>query len=98
MLQQDRVAKYFPDFLVETSKGRYLVVEVKTGQEQFDYERDKKEYSGTKKANNTVFAKELGFEEFRKHNQNFEYRIVFTTSPREWKKLLLESVESIKQS
>ena len=96
--EQDRVAKYFPDFLVETSKGRYLVVEVKTGQEQFDYERDKKEYGGTKKANNTVFAKELGFEEFRKHNQNFEYRIVFTTSPREWKKLLLESVESIKQS
>jgi len=94
--EQDRIAKYFPDFLVETSRGRYLVVEVKTGQDQFDYERDKKEYISKKKVNNTVFAKELGFEEFRKHNQNFEYRIVFTTSQREWQRDLLGAVNSIK--
>jgi len=75
---EKRIAKYFPDFLVETTKGRYLVVEVKAGKEKEGYERNKKEYKGNiKDIFNTVFAKELGFKEFQAENKNFEYRIVF---------------------
>lgn len=75
---EKRIAKYFPDFLVETTKGRYLVVEVKASKEKEGYERNKKEYKGNiKDIFNTVFAKELGFKEFQAENKNFEYRIVF---------------------
>lgn len=96
--QDSRIAKYFPDFLVETSKGRFLVIEVKSGQEKFDYERNKKEFSDAKKEiYSTVFAKELGFEAFRELNKAFEYKIVFSTSLREWQRELLESMKSIKQ-
>ncbi len=95
----NRLSKYFPDFLVETSKGRYLVIEVKTGQEQHNYERNKKEYKGKKKdVYSTVFAKELGFESFRELNQDFEYRIVFSTSLREWKKEVADAIGTIKKN
>ncbi len=97
--QEGRLAKYFPDFLVETSKGRFLVIEVKSGQEKFDYDRNKAEFSDTnKKVFSTVFAKELGFQEFRDLNKAFEYRIVFSTSSREWQRDLFDAMQSIKQS
>jgi type III restriction enzyme len=95
----NRLSKYFPDFLVETSKSRYLVIEVKTGQEQHNYERNKKEYKGKKKeVYSTVFAKELGFESFRELNEDFEYRIVFSTSLREWQKELVDAIGTIKKN
>lgn len=76
--EKKRIAKYFPDFLVETTKGRYLVIEVKAGNKKEGYERNKKEYKGNiKDIFDTVFAKELGFKEFQAENKNFEYRIVF---------------------
>jgi len=75
---EQRGARYFPDFLVETTKGRYLVVEVKSNKEKMTYERNKSEYDG-KRENlfDEVFAKELGFREFQKINEDFEYRIIF---------------------
>lgn len=90
--QDNRTAKYFPDFLIETTKGRYLVVEVKEGGEQPEYERNKREFKKEKKLYNTVFAKEIGFEEFRRHNKEFEYRVVFSTSLREWQRQLMDAM------
>lgn len=96
--EENRLAKYFPDFLVETSKGRFLVIEVKSGQEKFDYDRNKAEFSETKKVFSTVFAKELGFEQFRNLNKDFEYRIIFSTSSREQQRDLLDAMKLVKQS
>jgi hypothetical protein len=80
---EDRYGKYFPDFLIETSLGRYLVIEVKEDKSDTIhlYETDKKRYEDgeIKKEGVTsmVFAKELGFLDFQKLNKNFEYHIVF---------------------
>ena len=92
----NRVARYFPDFLIETTKGRYLVIEVKAGDEQPEYERNKREYGRDSNLFNTVFAKEVGFEDFRKHNKELEYRVVFSTSLREWQKQLMDAMRLIK--
>jgi hypothetical protein len=94
--QDNCVAKYFPDFLIETTKGRYLVIEVKAGGEQTEYERNKREFARDQSLFNTVFAKEVGFEDFRKHNKEFEYRVVFSTSLREWQKQLMDTMRLIK--
>lgn len=75
---EQRVARYFPDFLVETTKGRYLVIEVKSTKEKLTYERNKNEYDGKREdIFDEVFAKELGFREFQEINNNFEYKIIF---------------------
>jgi len=44
----------------------------------------------------TIFAKEVGFEDFRKHNKEFEYRVVFGTSLHEWQKHLIDAMRLIK--
>ena len=76
--EKKRIARYFPDVLIETSSGRYIVIEVKTTQEKMAYEKNKSLYSG--KADDLfseVYAKEVGFDEFKKVNENFEYHIIF---------------------
>lgn len=76
--EKKRIARYFPDVLIETSSGRYIVIEVKTTQEKMVYEKNKSLYSG--KADDLfseVYAKEIGFDEFKKVNENFEYHIIF---------------------
>ncbi len=76
--EKKRIARYFPDFLIETSTGRFIVIEVKTTQEKMAYEKNKSLYGG--KADDLfseVFAKEIGFDEFKKVNQNFDYHIIF---------------------
>lgn len=79
--EKQRIARYFPDFLVETSKGRFLVVETKGGDEKADYEANKRSYEGkTEQLTNEVFAKELGFHDFQATNKNFEYRLIFNAS------------------
>ncbi|MFZ2556175.1 MAG: DEAD/DEAH box helicase family protein [Minisyncoccia bacterium] len=71
-------ARYFPDFLIETTSGRFLVVEVKSNSEKMDYEANRRSYSGKREElTNEIFAKEIGFREFQETNKNFEYRIVF---------------------
>ena len=76
--EHQRMAKYFPDFLIETTKGRYLVVEVKNPAQKQDYEANKVAYKGSLgDVTNEVFAKELGFQDFQKINDNFAYHLIF---------------------
>jgi hypothetical protein len=91
-----RIAHYFPDFLVETTKGRYLVVEVKNPAERADYEANKRAYKGKQEElTNEVFAKELGFNDFRAANKNFEYRLIFNASLQQEQIKLFEEIEKI---
>ena len=79
--EQKRVGRYFPDFLIETSKERFIVIEAKGGEEQSDYEANKKSYKGKlENLTNEVLAKEIGFNDFQSVNKNFEYRIIFNAS------------------
>ncbi len=79
--EQKRVGRYFPDFLIETSKERFIVIEAKGGGERADYEANKKMYKGKlENLTNEVLAKEIGFNEFQSVNKNFEYRIIFDAS------------------
>ena len=64
--------------MIETSKGRFLVVEVKSTRDKLTYEKNKQEYKGKREdLFDEVFAKELGFKQFEELNKNFEYRIIF---------------------
>lgn len=79
--EQKRVAPYFPDFLIETSKGRFIVVETKDGSEKADYEANKRSYKGKlEELTNEILAKEIGFKEFQSVNKNFDYHIIFNAS------------------
>jgi hypothetical protein len=89
-------ARYFPDFLIETTKGRYLIIEVKSNAERMDYEANAKSYTGkVEELTNEVFAKQVGFEEFQKANKNFEYRIIFNAGIQAEQARLLEEVRSL---
>jgi hypothetical protein len=85
------VARYFPDFLIETTK-RFIVVEAKGSDEKSDYETNKQSYKGKiENLTNEILAKEIGFNEFQSVNKNFEYHIIFDASlQREQLKLLQE--------
>jgi type III restriction enzyme len=89
--EQKRVARYFPDFLIETTK-RFIVVEAKGSDEKSEYETNKKSYKGKiENLTNEILAKEIGFNEFQSVNKNFEYHIIFDASlQREQLKLLEE--------
>jgi type III restriction enzyme len=79
--EQKRVGRYFPDFLIETSKERFIVIEAKGGNEEADYVASKKKYNGKLETlTNEVLAKEIGFNEFKIVNKNFEYHIIFNAS------------------
>src|SRR3989344_3902779 len=93
-----RVARYFPDFLVETTKGRFLVVEVKSNREKESYEQNKQEYKGkVENLFSEIFAKEIGFKEFQQANKNFEYRIIFDASLQKRQQELYETIVGIEQ-
>lgn len=92
-----RMARYFPDFLVETTKGRFLVVEVKSNREKESYEKNKQEYKGKiENLFSEVFAKEIGFKEFQQANKNFEYRLIFDASLQTRQQELLKSIKGIR--
>jgi len=91
-----RIARYFPDFLIETTKGRHLVVEVKKNNEKNGYEQNKQQYNGKiESLFNEVFAKEVGFKEFQQVNKNFEYRIIFDASLQRRQQELYKEIEKI---
>ena len=93
---EKKLARYFPDFLIETTKGRFLVVEVKTNQERLNYEQNKKTYKGKKdEIFNEVFAKEVGFREFQEVNKNFDYHIIFDAGLQQQQKNLYQVVQAI---
>ncbi len=94
--ENKRIARYFPDFLVETTKGRFLVVEVKNSGEKADYEANKGSYKGKlENLTNEILAKELGFIEFQTVNKNFEYRIIFNASLQQEQVRLLEEIHKL---
>ena len=77
-----RISKYFPDILVEiktkNNQKKYLVLEVKGSDKKNDYEQAKRVYKEwDTRVVNEVFAKEIWFSEFTKHNKDFEYRLIF---------------------
>lgn len=91
-----RISKYFPDFLIETDKGRFLVVEVKSGAEKTEYEANKKRYDGTNTSLfNEVYAKELGFLDFQKVNKDFEYKVIFDAHLQERQRELFEMIKTL---
>lgn len=88
-----RIARYFPDFLIETTKKRMLVIEVKMNSERLPYEQNKKQYKGNRdELFDEVFAKEVGFREFAEINKDFEYRIIFDAGLQHQQIALLESI------
>lgn len=94
--EQKRIGRYFPDFLIETSKGRFIVIETKDGSEQADYEANKKLYTGKlEDITNEVLAKEIGFNEFQSVNKNFEYRIIFNASLQREQVRIFEELKKI---
>ena len=94
--EKQRYARYFPDFLVETTKGRYLVVEVKSNAEKADYEANERSYKGkNEELTNEVYAKQVGFEDFKKVNKNFEYRIIFNAGIQAEQVRLLEEIKKL---
>jgi hypothetical protein len=94
--EKQRIARYFPDFLIETTKKRYLVIEVKSNAEKLDYEANKKSYKGKlTDLSNEVFAKELGFSAFQEINKGFEYRIIFNAGLQSEQARLLEEVRKL---
>lgn len=96
--ENKRIARYFPDFLVETTKGRFLVVEVKSNKEKEGYERNKQKYNGKiENLFNEVFAKEIGFKEFQQANKNFEYRIIFDASLQNRQHELYKRIRGLEQ-
>ncbi len=93
---EQRISKYFPDFLIETDKGRFLVVEVKMGHEKTEYDANKQRYDGTNQSVfNEVFAKELGFQEFQKVNKSFDYKVVFDAHLQERQRELFDFVNKL---
>jgi len=94
--ENKRIARYFPDFLIETTKGRFLVVEVKSHREKEGYEKNKQDYNGKiENLFSEVFAKEIGFKEFQQANKNFEYRIIFDASLQKRQQELYERISSL---
>ena len=93
---EQRISRYFPDFLIETNKGRFLVVEVKSGSEKTEYEANKKRYDGKPSSLfNDVYAKELGFLDFQKANKDFEYKVIFDAHLQERQRELFEMIETL---
>lgn len=94
---EQRISKYFPDFLIETDKGRFLVVEVKSGSEKTEYEANKKRYKVGDNTSlfNEVFAKELGFLDFQKINKDFEYKVIFDAHLQERQRELFEMIKTL---
>ncbi len=81
---------------METSKGRFLVVETKSPAERADYEANKKSYKGKlEELTNEVFAKELGFITFQETNKDFEYRISFNALLQQEQVKLFEEIEAL---
>jgi len=92
---ENKISKYFPDFLVETNHQRYLVIEVKSNNKKISYLENKNNYKKNKRLFDEVYAKELGFEEFQKQNKNFSYHIIFDTGLDQAQKELYNTINKV---
>jgi hypothetical protein len=76
--EENRMALYYPDFLIETSEDRYLIVETKGSDKKFEYLDAKSTFDASGgDIDNVVLAKEIGFQSFQEQNKNFDYKIIF---------------------
>ena len=77
-------SKYFPDFVIETNKDRYFVIEVKSGAEKETYNLQKRQYEKKQIHYNEITSeplmKEIGFNKFKDINKNFFYKIIFNST------------------
>ena len=93
------IRKYFPDFLIETTKGRYLVLEVKSEREKLTYNKEKEELEVgkiiTTKITSEPLMKEIGFKDFQKLNKNYEYKIIFNGKVESNKRSILEEINKL---
>ncbi len=96
----DHISKYFPDFLVETSFGRNIVLEVKGDDEELTYRSEKEKYArGTLKKDHITsdpLMKEIGFMEFQELNKNFEYHITFKGKIISEQQAIVQRIKGIK--
>ena len=70
------------------------MIEAKGGDEQTDYETNKKVHKGKlENITNEILAKEIGFNDFQSVNKNFEYRIIFNASLQREQVRLLEELK-----
>ncbi|TAN36368.1 hypothetical protein EPN27_01840 [Patescibacteria group bacterium] len=94
-----RLSKYFPDFLIETSFGRYLVLEVKGGDKELTYKEEKKRLEKNEITKDQITSdplmKEVGFNEFQLLNKNFEYHIVFNGTIASHQQKIKEAVNAL---
>ncbi|NQV92883.1 DEAD/DEAH box helicase family protein [Candidatus Kaiserbacteria bacterium] len=92
----NKLSKYFPDFLIETSFGRHLVLEVKSGAEELTYKAEKKRLEKGELSKNEITSnplmKELGFGEFKDLNSNFDYHIIFNGTVLSHQQKVLEKI------
>lgn len=95
--KEGTISRYFPDFLVETSKGRFLVVEIKGDDEKHAYNTEKARLQSGQvtSVENTILAKELGFTEFQQLNKNFEYHIIFNGTMETHKQELVQLIQKL---
>jgi len=92
---KEKISRYFPDFLIETNKGRFIVIEVKGDQERTTYQQNKEMFEkGEKIIFDEVYAKELGFKDFQQENKNFDYHIIFNAKLQQMQKELLNKINS----
>jgi hypothetical protein len=93
------LSKYFPDFLVETSLGRYLVLEVKGGDQELTYNAEKKRLEKGEITKDEITSeplmKEVGFNEFQELNSNFEYRIIFNGTVLSHQQKIVDAIKSL---
>ncbi len=94
------MSKYFPDFLIETSLGRNLVLEVKSGDEELTYNAEKKRLKKGEISKNDITSeplmKEVGFNEFQELNSNFEYHIIFNGTVSSHQQMVVDTINNFK--
>lgn len=95
-----KISKYFPDFLIETSYGRYVVLEVKGADEELTYRAEKERLSKGELSKHQITSnplmKEVGFNEFNDLNSDFEYRIIFNGTVLSHQQKVVEAIQSLK--
>ena len=94
-----KLSKYFPDFLIETSFGRYLVLEVKSSAEEMTYKAEKERFEKGEISKDEITSgplmKEIGFKEFNELNNDFDYHIIFNGTVLSHQQKVIEAVEQL---
>ena len=94
-----KLSKYFPDFLIETSFGRYVVLEVKGADEELTYKAEKERLEKGELSKHQITSnplmKEVGFREFNDLNSDFEYRIIFNGTVLSHQQKVVDAIQAL---